>query len=356
MKVFINGIGNISPQKTWDNNLFLDEVIESDSNCLRCTEPGDYEKLIDPKLLRRMSRIIRMSYSSARICLDDAGIAAPDAIITGSGMGCLEDTEKFLLSIYENDEKFLPPTPFIQSTHNTIGAQIALMLQCTNYNVTYSQRGISFENAMTDALLLLNEPTYRHILVGGFDEMTDNQMILYNRLNYYKKVPINNLGLLNSGTPGTIAGEGNTFFILSSEKNERSYAALSGITTFNNHVDADSVSENITNFLTSHNLTFSEIDLFVAGYNGDANSDKIYYEISKRHFSASPVAAFKHLCGEYHTASAFALWMAANILKKDHIPEAVRFNPAPARSIKNILIYNHYRNKNHSLMLLSSCQ
>lgn len=355
MKAYITGLGNISPQKTYDNRNFLEEVTEYGNGHLSCIEP-DYEKFIDPKLLRRMSRIIRMGYTAARICLGDAGIEIPDAIITGSGMGCLEDTEKFLLSIFENDEKFLPPTPFIQSTHNTIGAQIALMLQCTNYNLTYSQRGISFENALTDSLSLLNAAGYEHILAGGFDEMTKNQLILNNRLNYYKKEPINNMNLLNTDSPGTIAGEGNAFFTLSSVKSENCYAALKDITTFNYPRDEDYISDKIQSFLKINNLTEAEIDLWIAGFNGDDTLDKIYYKIYDQFFKNTPIAYFKHLCGEYHTASAFAMWMAANILKRNHIPEAVRFNQVPARSLNNILIYNHYRNKNHSLILLSSCR
>ena len=39
MKVFINGIGNISPQETWDNSKFLEEVISSEHNRLLCGEP-----------------------------------------------------------------------------------------------------------------------------------------------------------------------------------------------------------------------------------------------------------------------------------------------------------------------------
>jgi len=355
MTAFINGAGNISPQKTWDNRYFLEEITGFGSNSLCCAEPGDYEKFIDPKLLRRMSRIIRMSYTAARICLEDAGLEMPDAIITGSGMGCLEDTEKFLNSIYQNDEKLLPPTPFIQSTHNTIGAQLALMLQCTNYNLTYSQRGASFENALTDAMMLLNEPNFRNILVGAFDEMTPNQMILYNRLHFYKDEPVNNLNLFKSGTPGTIAGEGNAFFILGSEKKEQSYAIFRDVAVFNDPPDVNFVIGKIHEFLASNHNSAADVDLCLAGYNGDAGQDKNYNLIFSKIFRKTTLAGFKHLCGEYHTASAFAVWLAANILKRNRIPEAVQLTPVRTGLIKNILIYNQYRNRNHSLILLSSC-
>ncbi len=93
---------------------------------------------------RRMSRIIKMGVCAAMKCLQDAEIKNPDAIITGTGMGCIEDTGKFLSSYIENEEKLLNPTPFIQSTHNTVGAAIALMLKCHNYNNTLWSQGIFF--------------------------------------------------------------------------------------------------------------------------------------------------------------------------------------------------------------------
>jgi 3-oxoacyl-(acyl-carrier-protein) synthase len=355
MTAFINGTGNISPQKTWDNIRFPEEIIGITANGLRCQEPADYEKFIDPKLLRRMSRLIRMSYTAARICLEDAGITVPDAIITGSGMGCLEDTEKFLSAIYQNDEKLLPPTPFIQSTHNTIGAQIALMLQCTNYNMTYSQRGISFENALTDAFMLLNEPEYKNVLVGGFDEMTDNQMILYNRLGYYKKEPVSGMNLIRSGTAGTVAGEGNTFFVLSSQQSENCYAILRDVMTISHSAGESFVKDGMMEFLQENRIPAKEIALCIGGFSGDVNSDLIYHKVFNDLFPDSAIAGFKHLCGEYHTASAFAVWLAAKILKHNEIPPAVLLKPAPVRTIKNILIWNHYRNQSHSMILLSAC-
>jgi 3-oxoacyl-(acyl-carrier-protein) synthase len=355
MTGYIIGTGNISPQETYDNTVFLRESAYHSSGRFMCIEPADYEKFIDPKLLRRMSRLIRMSYTAARICLEDAGITVPDAIITGSGMGCLEDTERFLSAIYQNDEKLLPPTPFIQSTHNTIGAQIALMLQCTNYNMTYSQRGISFENALTDAFMLLNEPEYKNVLVGGFDEMTDNQMILYNRLGYYKKEPVSGMNLIRSGTAGTAAGEGNTFFVLSSQQSENCYAIIRDVMTISQATDESFVKDRMLEFLRENRIPAKEIDLCIGGFSGDVNSDLIYHKVFNDLFPDSAIAGFKHLCGEYHTASAFAVWLAAKILKHNEIPPAVLLKPAPVRTIKNILIWNHYRNQSDSMILLSAC-
>src|SRR5438105_1957800 len=127
--MYIRSAGNISPQKTFGNIPFLDEVVAYEGNRLNCITP-DYKEIIDPKLIRRMSRVIKMGVASAMACLQDAGVTNPDAIITGTAYGCLEDTGIFLSKMVERGEELLTPTSFIQSTHNTIAAQVALLLHC----------------------------------------------------------------------------------------------------------------------------------------------------------------------------------------------------------------------------------
>src|SRR3954470_22554556 len=129
MEAYISGIGIISPQETFATDGFLEKILEHNSLSLRCIEPS-YKEFLNPTLARRMARIIKMSIAASSVCFKDAGVEMPDAIMTGTALGCLEDTEKFLLAIIENDEQFLTPTSFIQSTHNTVGAQIALQLKC----------------------------------------------------------------------------------------------------------------------------------------------------------------------------------------------------------------------------------
>ena len=122
IKMYIRATGNISPQKTFGHQPLV-EAVEYTGNRLTCIEP-DYKNFIDPKQIRRMSRIIRMGVAAAMECLQEAAVKAPDAIVTGTAYGCLEDTNSFLSKMVEFNEELLTPTAFIQSTHNTIGAQI----------------------------------------------------------------------------------------------------------------------------------------------------------------------------------------------------------------------------------------
>src|SRR5437763_640239 len=128
MSAYINGTGLISPQKTAETPDFLAEIMEYDTDYLKCIEPPSYKPYIDPLQSRRMSRLIKMGIASAKMCLTDAGCEMPDAIITGTGLGSVEETEKILGTIHL-EQPFLNPTPFMQSTYNTISSQIAIQLK-----------------------------------------------------------------------------------------------------------------------------------------------------------------------------------------------------------------------------------
>jgi len=350
--IFINGLGNISPQKTYDNGHFLDELTNLETKQLRCVDPN-YKEYISGDLVRRMSRIIKMGIASSLICLQDASVEMPDAIITGTGLGCIEDTEKFISNMIRNNEEFLTPTPFIQSTHNTVGAQIALLLKCHNYNFTYVNRGISFESALTDAMIRLKLGDSENVLVGGLDEMTANSFTIMERLGYWKRKPVSNLELFSDTTRGSIAGEGSAFFLLSNGNNIHSYARLAGVETFYKPQDNSEVEERITEFLHRSETHIEELDLVITGLNGDPSQDNIYHHLSSGLLKNTQMGYFKHLCGEYMTATSFALWLSCRIMKQQAVPEIISSSRQHPEPIKNILIYNHYRNLDHSLMLIS---
>src|ERR1700712_1574232 len=166
-----------------------------------------------------MGHIIKMGVAAAKDCLNKANIEMPGAIITGTALGCMEDTITFLTRIVEEHEELLPPTAFIQSTHNTVAAQIALMLKCHGYNNTFVHKGISFESALLDAVMLLKEGDADNILVGGTEEMTDTAFKILTRLGLYKRWPLSNLDLIKTKSNGTIGGEGATFFVLTNKNN-----------------------------------------------------------------------------------------------------------------------------------------
>ena len=347
--MYIRATGNISPQKTFGHPPLLAELVEYSGNRLACLEP-EYKEFIDVKLIRRMSRIIRMGVAAAMECLQEAGIKLPDAIVTGTAYGCLEDTGLFLAKMVEFKEELLTPTAFIQSTHNTIGAQIGLMLQCNNYNNAFVHRGFSFESALLDGMLLLKENEAQNVLVGAIDEITNTSHAILNRLGLYKREPVSNLDIYKTNSKGTIAGEGAAFFLLANEPADSDYAKLDGLKTFYKPNDAAAVKDHITAFLADHTVSMNDIDLIITGKNGDTEQDKIFDQLS---FDEKKTITYKNLSGDYPTATAFALWLAANIIKTGEVPVTLGYKGSA--KLKKILIYNHYQELHHSLLLLSAC-
>lgn len=141
---------------------------------------ADIKKYVKPLEVRRMGKLMKSSLLSSLEALEQAGIECPDAIITGTTYGCLENSERLLEQMKEEGEEMLKPTYFMQSTHNTISSNIAIKTHCHGYNVTYTQGKESLSWAIRDAIKLLETGKARNVLVGCHDESTPlfNQLLM----------------------------------------------------------------------------------------------------------------------------------------------------------------------------------
>ncbi len=177
---------------------------------------SDIKVLIpEMNLRRRMSRVVKSGVAAGIESLLEFGNRAQiDAIVTATGLGCIADSEKFLDGLIAGDETMLNPTPFIQSTFNTVGAQIALLRGMHCYNTTYAHRWTSFENALTDAALRIGAGWSRAVLVGAFDETTPSVEKVLQRLRVARE---------------GAWGESSVFFVLTAERFDCSVAAITGI-------------------------------------------------------------------------------------------------------------------------------
>ncbi|MFS4472878.1 beta-ketoacyl synthase N-terminal-like domain-containing protein [Chryseobacterium sp. T20] len=347
--VYINSASCISVQDTLNENILQNLTPGNSSNIIKAIEPN-YKEFIPPAMIRRMSKTVKMSSVASHYALKEAGIEKPDAIIVGTGMGCSQDSEKFLKNVIDNHEEFLTPTFFIQSTHNTVAGQIALGLQCHAYNFTYVNTSSSLEFSLLDAQLQINDGEAENVLVGSTDEQTDRTMELYCLNNTIKKEADLPADYLNSKTNGVIWGEGASFFVVGKDKTENSYAKLKKI-QISNTIELIEVQDFIQNFLTQNNLSSKNIDAVILGFSGDAKSD-IYYTKAMDLFPDSAQLYYKHLSGEFNTASGFSTFMACHILKEQQIPEIMMINSVKKENVKNVLLYNHLGGDDHSLVLL----
>lgn len=201
-------------------------------------------------MLRRMSRMVRMGVAAGMLCLDGIPNDAIGAIVTATCLGGLEDTEKFLAEISERNEAGLNPTPFMRSVFNTVGAQIALLKGIKVYNVTYVHRTASFENALSDALMLISEGR-RNVLAGAFDEMTPSSVTVKERLGLYRH--------------GRHPGEGASFFLLSDRSSDclsaRPLALLYGVDVFRGSMSEEETRVHMSGFIASHGVPESDVEI-----------------------------------------------------------------------------------------------
>ncbi len=352
MEAYINSTSCISPHSTFNDDFFFEEISAIPYSNFLFVTPPEYKNYIPAAMIRRASHILKMGISSGLMCLKNAGEEKTDAIIVGTAMGCYEDTDKFLRSLNANDERMLTPTSFIQSTHNTVAGQIALIVKCHGYNFTYVHQNLSFEYALLDAMLLLKEGEAKNILVGGVDELIPPLCELFERAGHIKKTSDLTEPIWQSKSPGYVAGEGAAFFNLGT-KTAESIAKINGVKTFQKISDANELLEQIGHFLKELGLTKPDISLVLSGINGDSKKDEI---LNTFNFSIDlPLAYFKNLCGEYFTASAFALWFAAQILKRQTVPACALPNAKSPKNIRHILIVNQYNNQQYSMICVSQC-
>jgi 3-oxoacyl-[acyl-carrier-protein] synthase II len=341
MKVYIRSTGSISPQHSLDTSSFFMSRVKTSKNYFKCLEP-DYDGFVDSKMIRRMSRIVKMGVAAAMTCLRNAGIEKPGAILTATAYGCLEDSSVFLRKMIEFEEKMLSPTAFIQSTHNTVGAQIALLLKCHAYNNTIVHSAFSFENALTESGLLLQEGI-GPVLIGAIDEITEDRHAILSRFGLYKKA---------GRYSGNIAGEGASFFLIDNETGGHQQALLRDFQTIYKPENSEVVQHSIVEFVKKNELAINQIDLVLTAHPGNTHQDEANDQLLKTVFHENQCFPFKSLCGDYPTASGFALWLAVLLLKEQRPPSWMEGMKFP---LKNILIHNQTADSHHSLLLISAC-
>jgi hypothetical protein len=352
-RYYVNGSGIISPQLTFDDQAFLETIQEYHNNVLTCVTP-DFKTYINPLQLRRLSRMLRIGLSAATICMRNASTPKIDGVIVGTGYGFLVDTAKFLEEVLGQDEKHVAPTHFMQSTYNALAGLVALSIKCTGYNNTHVNRGFAFETALHDAMMQLNENESLNFLIGTFDESDPIQYVINSRANHYKKEFVSNLNLFESTTEGTIQGEGSAFFSLSATPTATTSCSLVDLRMVFKPEDENELSDLLNQFLSDNEFSIGDIDLIISGESGDVVKDKVIRSACKKLDTTAQIR-FKHLSGEYCTASSFAFWLGASLFKNQRVPISVRSgsHTLPS-SIKRILILNQYMGRNYTLLLLES--
>ena len=337
----------ISPQNTYPIT-DLDLIRSSENNLLKAIEP-DYTA-IPPGVMRRLGKSVRMALGAALPILEK--YPSPEGIVIATANGGMEDCIKFLNQIVEYKEGLLTPASFVQSTSNAAAAQIALVTKNHNYNTTHVHRGLAFENALLDVLMLLKENATAGYLLGCTDEISTYNYNIDRIDGWFRHEPVLNTELFKMPAKGTIAGEG-AFMVWVNNEPHDAIAELVAVKTIHSR-DPTVVLESLQVFLSSHLPDDEKPDLLLTGENGDERMAPYYEAVESIFNSSVSVGRFKHLCGEYCTASSFACWLAMQVIQSGVLPPAIVKRNVPGKSLRRILIYNNYRSIQHSFILISA--
>jgi len=335
----------ISPQNSFPE-ADLSEIRQSGNNLLLVIEPA-YPG-IPAGARRRMGKSVRMAVGAALPLLEKH--PHPDGIIIATANGGMEDCIKFLNQILEYNEGLLTPGNFVQSTSNAAAAQIALVTKNHNYNTTHVHRGTAFENALMDVVMLLKENPDAGYLLGCTDEISEYNYNIDRLAGWFRDEPVLNTELFQRSEKGTIAGEG-AFMVWLNNQRLNAQAELNAVKTIHT-IDPSLVVHSMKQFLLENLPSGESPDLILTGENGDERLIS-YYEAVESVFDESiPVARFKDLCGEYCTASSFAVWLSIQILQGS-VPASliIKKNP-PQKPVHRILVYNNYRGAQHGFVLI----
>lgn len=323
--VYIKSAKQISAQQPLSES-WMTEPQALEGPYVRCQDPS-FRQWLSPMESRRLGRLLKRAIVTAteamRAAADgntDAGslpAALPDAIITGTGLGCIENTELLLDQMCREGDVTLKPTNFMQSTHNTIGSLIAINTRCHGYNSTYSHKAVSFDSALLDAFMQLRLADISTALVTGNDEMTPSYFTILQRAAYI-------------GQPGQVPASEASVAMMLTTGGDGALCELSDVQlVFSSAAGA------------VPRVCLPSVDAILVGTNGSAANDSIY-DALVAHLPAAPLLHYKHLFGEGYSASALGLYAAVHIIAKGEAPAFMRCDgigaPLPVGSL---LFVNH---------------
>lgn len=340
MMAYIQSSAQISTQEPLTDKWFT-EPQECRTRHNRSVEAA-YGEFIPPMAARRMGLLLKRAAATSLSALRSASFEDPEAIVFGTGLGCIDNTEKFLTAMIEQGENCLQPTYFINSTHNTVASQVATLIKCHGYNNTYAHLGISFESALMDCLMQFETGRISTALAGGFDEMTPTYFNLFDKVGFWRK----------ADAPGSLAGESAVALALAGEKNDSSKCRLEDVSLFCGRPLAE-VPAALGRFLGRNGVAASDIDLVITGRNGDTRFDPDYDSVVENIFGKDkPQAHYKHVFGESFTSVAYGVMLGAEALGREFLHDTYFYGSRRPSKFGRILVINSFQSRDWSFILL----
>lgn len=288
----------------------------------------DFKQWLSPGESRRMGKLLKRALATSLTAMKASGVEHPDAIITGTGLGCIENTENLLTHLCFEGEENCKPTPFMQSTHNTISSLVSIHTLSHGYNATYAHKEASFDCALEDAWMQLQLGRIHTALVGGQDEMTPQYFGLLCKTGYL-------------GNPGQVAGETAVSMMLDAKPSDK---ALCRITL-------------VRRCYRPSPDTLTQVADEIGAVDAIVIPNIVFTSSPLMSLFARPEAPallqYKNIFGESYTAYGLGIYAAAQVLSHQTFPDAMLL-PDSARPAKlqRLLVVNESGGKDFTFTLL----
>lgn len=335
MKVNILSAKQITIQEPLCEKWMVEPLTYSE-DYVRAIDP-DFKQFISAGDARRMGKLMKRALATSISALNEGGTVNPDAIITGTGFGSVENTELFLDALVRNGEQMLKPTLFMQSTHNTASSLIGIHTHSHGYNSTYSQKGLSFDSALYDAWLQFRLGKIGNALVGAHDEMSPVFSTFMRKAGHVKD--------------GEICSEAAVSVLLSSAQDTSAapYCTLNGVKILN-MPNRDTLCQAVGALIEQSGV--SRISAVITGTSGNAVNDS-WYSMLDGILDGVPRVGYKNLFGVTFASSAVGFYVAACSLRDGFIPASLT-GKDPIECKDAVLIVNVVDGCHYSLSILES--
>jgi len=313
---------------------WMQEPLTYSEDYVRAQDP-DFRQFISAGDARRMGKLMKRALATSVSALREGGIENPDAIITGTGFGSIENTELFLDALVREGEQMLKPTLFMQSTHNTASSLIGIHTKSHGYNSTYSQKGLSFDSALYDAWLQFRLGKISNALVGAHDEMSPVFSGFMRKAGHVKQ--------------GEICSEAAVSVLLSTGENSAaaSYCTLDGMRILN-RPDRNSLESAIDSLIAESGI--EKVDAIMTGMSGNQENDS-WYSLLDGVLDGVPRVGYKQIFGVTFASSAVGFYAAACSLREGIIPASLT-GGQPIECKHGILLVNVVDGRHYSIAIL----
>jgi 3-oxoacyl-(acyl-carrier-protein) synthase len=294
----ITGVGDINEAL---------EHISAGKDCHGMSPLSEISKFLHPSVTRRLKRLPRMALALAHAACKNANLQdTPSSIFWGTGWGPISETYDFLRKLYESDEQFTSPTDFIGSVHNAPAGQVAISLGASGPNVTTTGGDYSFEQCLLTASILVEKINVPFLVIGA-DEFHEALSPLFDR----------------SVTADKVRSDGGGAICL--KRSHVSDKPKIFPVFFENSTGNPNIISSLFNKLGSLREIENRFGTLLAGIpsafrqKGEKQLQE-FLVLSDFHL---PVIDYRKLTGEFASASAVAIALAAKFIQNGKIPASL---------------------------------